>query len=102
MMIGPESYMDRIKDASYEELITEWDGMIHFLQEYEKLEKAGDRTGPEWSIHPQPDVRYQVYMDYLAVLIPFMRKKYNTEYVWGNKTLADPHAVEKESSNERL
>lgn len=86
MMISPESYMDRIKEASYE-LIEEREGLILFLQEYEKLERAGGRTGPEWMIHPQPDVRYQVYMDYLAELIPYMREKYNHEYVRGEKSL---------------
>lgn len=89
MMISPESYMDSIKEASYEELIEERDGLIRFLKEYEEHEKFGDRTGPEWMIHPQPDVRYQVYMDYLAELIPYMRDKYNQEYVWGEKSLAN-------------
>lgn len=60
MMISPESYKKQFEDATYEELIEERDGLIRFLQEYEKLEKSGDRTGPEWNIHPQPDVRYQV------------------------------------------
>ena len=87
MMISPESYKKQFEDATYEELIEERDGLTRFLQEYEKLEKSGDRTGPEWNIHPQPDVRYQVYMDYLAELIPFMREKYNKEDVWGDKSL---------------
>lgn len=87
MMISPDSYMERIKKASYEELIEERDELIRFLQKYEENEKNGDRTGPEWMIHPQPDVRYQVYMDYLAELIPYMREKYNHEYVWGEKSL---------------
>lgn len=65
----------------------ERDRLIHFLQEYEKLEKNGDRSSPEWNIHPQPIVRYQIYMDYLAELLPFMRDKYNREYVYGEKTL---------------
>lgn len=41
-------------------------------------------------IHPQPDVRYQMYMDYLAALLLIMRNKYNEEYVWGDKKLSDP------------
>ena len=87
MMISPQSYRKQFENASYEELMEECDRLIHFLQEYEKLEKNGDRSSPEWNIHPQPIVRYQIYMDYLAELLPFMRDKYNREYVYGEKTL---------------
>lgn len=90
MMISPEMYVEQLKDASYKEMIKERDSLIRYICKYEKLEKAGDRSGEEWMIHPQPDVRYQMYMDYLAALFSLKRNKYNEEYVWGDKKLSDP------------
>lgn len=90
MMISPEMYVEQFKDATYQDMIKERDGLIRYIRKYEKLEKAGDRSGKEWMIHPQPNVRYQMYMDYLSALLLIMRNKYNEEYVWGDKKLSDP------------
>ena len=54
-----------------------------------KSEIAGDRSGEEWGIHPQPDVRYQMYLEYLGKLCELMQKKYNEEYVWGDRSLQE-------------
>ena len=89
-MISPEMYAEQFKEASYQEMIKERDNLIRYIRKYEKLEKAGDRSGEDWMIHPQPDVRYQMYMDYLAALLLIMRNKYNEEYVRGDKKLSDP------------
>lgn len=90
MMISPEMYAEQFKDATYKEMIKERDSLIRYIRKYEKLEKAGDHSGEEWMIHPQPDVRYQMYMEYLAALLLLMKDKYNEEYVWGDKKLSDP------------
>ena len=90
MMISPQGYVARLKDATYEEMIKERDSLIRYIRKYEKLEKAGDRTGEDWMIHPQPDVRYQMYLEYLSELCKVMKEKYNQEYVWGDKKLSDP------------
>lgn len=90
MMISPEMYAEQFKDVSYQEMIKERDGLIRYIRKYEKLEKAGDRSGEDWRIHPQPDVRYQMYMEYLSALLLLMKTKYNEEYVWGDKKLSDP------------
>ena len=90
MMISPEMYAEQFKDASYQEMIKERDSLIRYIRKYEKLEKAGDRSGEDWMIHPQTNVRYQMYMDYLAALLLIMRNKYNEEYVRGDKKLSDP------------
>ncbi len=95
MMISPQSYVDNLKGSSYEELICERNSLIEYIQEYERLEKAGDRSGEEWQIHPQPDVRYQMSLEYLSELCAFMQEKYNTEYVWGDKKLSDSPAQER-------
>ena len=43
----------------------------------------------EWNISHGPDVRYQVYLQYLSKLCGFMYEKYNQEYVWGDRKLSD-------------
>ena len=60
MMISPEAYLEQMKDATYEQLIKERDGLIRYVRRYEKTEKAGVRSGDEWMICPSPDVRYQM------------------------------------------
>lgn len=87
MMISPEMFREGLKDKSYMELIRERDSMIRFIRKYEKDEKAGDRSDPAWHICPQPNVRYQMYLEYLAVLCSVMKEKYNRDYVWGSRTL---------------
>lgn len=90
MMLNPEMYAEQFKNASYQEMIKERDSLMRHIRKYEKLEKAGDRSGEEWMIHLQPDVRYQMYMEYLAALLLLMKDKYNEDYVWGDKRLSDP------------
>ncbi len=87
MMISPNSYTEMLNDKSYLDLIQERDRLIRFMWKYEKDEKAGDRSDPAWSTCPQPNVQYQVYFEYLAALCGMMHKKYNEEYVWGDRTL---------------
>lgn len=87
MMISPKSYAEKLEEASYLDLISERDNLIRYIRKYEKAEKAGDRSDSAWDVHPQPDVRYQMYLDYLAAICGVMREKYNQEYVWGNRTL---------------
>ena len=90
MMMSLKSYADQFTDASYTELIKERDCLIRYIRKFEKSEKANDRYGEEWMIHPSPEVRYQVYLEYLSELCSFMHKKYNEEYVHGEKKLSDP------------
>lgn len=45
MMISPEMYAEQFKEASYQEMIKERDSLIRYIRKYEKLEKAGDRSG---------------------------------------------------------
>ena len=89
MMISPASYIEHLQDAGYLELIEERDRLLRFIKEYEEKDIAGDRSGDEWRVHPQPDVRYQVYLEYLSELCSLMQEKYNHDYVWGDRTLHD-------------
>ena len=99
MMISPNFYEEQLRDASYLDLIEERDYMIRYMRKFEKDEKAGNRSSQEWKIHPSPEVRYQMYFDYLAVLCKVMHEKYNEEYVFGSKTLKqDVEMKEKKDS----
>lgn len=98
MMVSPQTYGDHIQDKSYLELIRERDRLIHFLKDFEKKEKTGDRSSPDWQCCPKPDVVYQMYLEYLAVICGVMQKKYNEEYVWGRRTLKQD-AEEKENGS---
>ncbi len=89
MMISPGVYIDGFKDADYNTLIKERDELINFIVDFEKKEKAGDRSGSEWMMMPSPDVQYQMNLEYLAELCKLMHQKYNEDYVWGNKNLSD-------------
>ena len=89
MMISPETYVNMLQDKPYPFLIRERDELIRFIQDYEKKEMAGDRSDPSWKVCPKPDVKYPVYFDYLALLCEFMRKTYNTEYVFGDHSLKE-------------
>lgn len=88
MMLSPDAYLEEIKKASYKELINERKSLIKYINAYEKNEIAGDSTGSDWQICPTPDVRYQCYLEYLEVLCAYMKKKYNEEYIHGNKNLS--------------
>ena len=89
MMISPTTFVKELEDADYNTLIKERDQLIDYIVEFEKKEKAGDRSGAEWNYNPMPDVVYQVYLDYLAELCKMMKEIYCEEYVWGNKCLSD-------------
>ena len=50
-------------------------------------EIAGEHL--EGNIDPSPDVVYQCRLEQLAQLCAFMKRKYNSEYVWEHKRLSD-------------
>ena len=87
MMVSPGYYAEQWEKLSYLELIKERDRLIRFLRSFEKKEIAGDRSDPEWRYSPSPDVQYQVHFEYLAELCRIMQERYNSEYVWGDRTL---------------
>lgn len=87
MMDSPDAYISRFENAEYLDLIAERDRLISYIQSYEKKEIAGDRSGAEWGMNPQPNVFYQVYLEYLAELCILMQRKYNSDYVWGDRSL---------------
>ncbi len=85
MMISPQTYISRFKSATYTDLIRERNRLIDELRKFEKSLMSGDRSGEEWLMDPDPEVRYQCSVEYLAELCELMRDRYNSEDVWGEK-----------------
>ena len=71
--------------------------LVQLLRHFETKEKAGDRSGVEWILWPQPDVQYQLTFDYLAALCRLMHERYDQEYVREARTLKQD--VEAAASN---
>ena len=92
MMVSPEFYIEQLKEAEYQDLIRERDDLIQAIKQFEKLEMAGDRSGPGWEIKPSPEVQYQMHLEYLGALCVLMHEKYNEEYVWGERSLQEDAA----------
>ena len=87
MMISPAAYREGLKGKSYPELMQEREELMDFLHQFETEEIAGNRSNPARVCRPSPEVRYQMFLDYLSVLCGVMSEKYNREYVWGERTL---------------
>lgn len=87
MTISVREYIGMMRHKSYQDLITERDHLVQLLRHFETKEKAGDRSGVEWILWPQPDVQYQLTFDYLAALCRLMHERYDQEYVREARTL---------------
>ena len=87
MMRSPNSYIDEHKNDTFEQLINERDSLIDEIRDLEKIVYDNDRSDHAWEIHPGPDVRYQVYLEYLSAVCDFIKDKYNTEIVWGESSV---------------
>ncbi len=89
MMISPQSYVFKFRDADYKTLIDARTRLIEDLIRFEQNEMDSDRSGNAWMKSPSPEVIYQVKLEYLAALCRFMQQKYNKDYVRGDKALSD-------------
>lgn len=95
MMISPETFIEHRRNATYLELIKERKRLIRIINKYEKNEIAEDHSGPEWLRTPSPVTQYQMYLEYLSELCSFMHKKYNAEYVHGDRKLSEDAKAQK-------
>ena len=84
MMISPGAYIGSLEGRSYPELIMERKKLIRYINRFEKNEMAGDRSDPDWDFRPSPEVKYQVYLEYLSQICDLMRTKYNEEFIFGS------------------
>ena len=71
-----------LEKLTYEELLAEKNYIIRYITEFER---DFDMKNLVWDCKPGPDVHYQVFLDYLGILGPMLSKKYNREYVFGDK-----------------
>ena len=83
MMISPLGYIEQLKEADYDTLIKERNNLVDCMVEFERKEKAGDKSDLDYDFCPSPDVVYQVYLEYLSELCKLMHDKYIEDYVFG-------------------
>ena len=76
MMISPESYIEELKEKSFEALIDERSRLIKEIEELEKIVFDKSTDSEEWNMDPGPDVIYQEDLQYLAELCKFLGEKY--------------------------
>lgn len=80
MMISPQSYINDLKGKSYNRLIRERNSLMSYIRKYEKYLKTGKMSkGLDFNMEPQPEVIYQMYLEYLAELCPLIVSIYNKE-----------------------
>lgn len=82
MMISPETYMELHRNDTFPQLLKEKDTLVEELHRLEKIVFSENHESDEWMVHPDPQVRYQMNLEYLAKLCFFISKKYNKEIVW--------------------
>ena len=87
MMRDVKSYIEDLKNYDYFELIEEREELMQLIKDIEKKEIAGDRSGDEWRMCPNPIVHYITYLDYLGELCFLMNKKYKEDYLVKKRTL---------------
>ena len=87
MTIAYHSYTNEWENTTYLELIKKRKELIEYITAYEEREIAGEHL--EGNIDPSPDVVYQCRLEQLAQLCAFMKRKYNSDYVWEHKRLSD-------------
>ena len=90
-MPAPWVYIKEFESKEYSDLIVEREKLLKFIKRFEEKEKEGDRSEREWNMDPHAEVRYQMYIWYLAELCELMYKKYNSDYVHGKRSLFEDY-----------
>ena len=81
MMMSPEMYAEEHRDDSFEELIETRNVLVDELRTLEKIVFDKEQKGNAWDICPEPDVQYQMTLEYLARLCVLLSNKFNDEVV---------------------
>ena len=74
MIISPYTFIDGLKDKSYEELIKERDKLIRAIRYFEKHKK--ELAEQEEHMCPSPSTHYYWNLHYLSELIKLIIEKY--------------------------
>jgi len=93
MMIAPCTFIEEYKNCTYAQLIKVRNELLEEILGFEADEKRGLREGEECSIHPSPQVRYQMNQEYLQELLILMSKKYDEETVMVDETNAEEQLI---------
>ena len=73
MMMSPKSYVDKLANKYYEELLEKKNKLIEEINESERVEQENTS---DFFMSPSPDVRYQCNLEYLAELCILISNKY--------------------------
>ena len=76
MMISPESYLEEIKNKSYNELLIERSELLNEILDFEKNANLDKSVG----MFPAPETIYQMNLLYLGKLCELLSKKYSLEF----------------------
>lgn len=75
-MIGPKTYIESLKDKSYQELLKE---KTELNEEIEKFENNKSELPRNYHLSPSPEVVYQCNLEYMAELCNLIAKKYRKD-----------------------
>ena len=81
MMISPSTYIENLKEKSYEELLKEKKALNDKIEKFESSQNNQDNQDKStmFIIHPSPEVVYQCNLEYMAKLCSLIVKKYREE-----------------------
>ena len=86
-MVSPEYYIEEIKkDKTYKELIKIREEFIASFESFEEEYVFNPDANWETNFCPSPEVRYQVNMDCLAILLKVMQERFREEYLRSNES----------------
>ena len=80
MMMSPEMFADEYRNDSIEEIIEIRNDLINDVKDLEKIVFDKERNTESWELCPDPDVQYQVNLEYLSQICILLSEKYNEEY----------------------
>lgn len=75
-MISPEIFVEQHVDDSYAELISVRDELIDDINEFEATPNNKEQS---FVIHPNPEVVYQMNLEYLSKICLLVEKKFRDE-----------------------
>ena len=74
-MTAPETYVEQLKNKSYQELLKERDSLIREIRYYEKHKE--EFAWAEECRSPSPSTEYYLELQYLSELMKLIIEKYN-------------------------
>lgn len=95
MMMAPETYVMKYRNATYFELLKVKNELVQNVVDFEK---DVEMKNLEWGINPAPDVHYQWNLEVLSKISAMLQEAFNKEYIWGEKNITDYYKEMKEQT----